>query len=120
MKWHLACPVYAAGMTPRTLVRKLHKRNRPVGSDVGANEALVTVGIDRCDSEDEIINRNIVKDEMSCIADDLIARNQRLAAIVGDLGGRRSERQRSCGGGVNACVLGKICGVHTTRNIVCT
>ena len=61
------------GITPRTLVCKLHKRNRPVGSDIGANEALVTVRTDRCDSEDEIINRSIVDDEMSCIADNLIA-----------------------------------------------
>ena len=61
------------GITPGTLVCKLHKRNSPLGSDIGANEALVTVRTDRCDSEDEIINRNIVEDEMSCIADNLIA-----------------------------------------------
>jgi hypothetical protein len=33
----------------------------------------VTVRTDRRDSEDEIINRSIVDDEMSCIADNLIA-----------------------------------------------
>jgi hypothetical protein len=44
-----------------------------VGSDIGVNEALVTVRTDGCDFEDEVINRNIVEDEMSCVANNLIA-----------------------------------------------